>query len=753
MIKMASSINAAFSTMDSEAQAGRDTAEKQQSIAIDSVPVLDMPHRWDENGDLIPDSSPAPCPRCKWSGDPEDFICEEGLFASPTRLYAKDCQDGPFECVRCEILRLLLRQASQDVGHEIQDTTCITICDGHIGYLGRLQRGIDDAVRQIFISDDSQSSTIAKYGITRRCMVSTGARWARDLISECISSHQACQSQFDGKFLPTRLINIQPNSEGGNPRLKLQSSRAVPARSPYVALSYCWGGYVPACMTIDVHGKPDDELRPLPWNDLPQTFQDAVNFTLGLGVNFLWIDSICIIQGDYEDWSSEAPKMHSVYKNSYVTVAALCGRDSTNGLSTHSLRQTLNPIAQLRTGQSTHILYTRPCHYLDDWIQDDAGEHSELHSRYPLLRRAWTYQERLVSSRVIFFTESEMIYQCLCHVTCECGASQDYYSREVLLSGLDQRKIWSATQGNLNNCMEDERVATVWRRNVVYEYSQLDVSKSRDRLPAIGAIAEQFQGIRVGEEYLAGLWSKTLLKDLLWNCVDDRVRVRQYFVCQKTFERYEGLPTWTWASVRSQVDYCLDYQVVHKAKVVQAHCDYTHNKTFGTLEKSHLRLEGRVLVCMLEWVEITTNEEDCLKNRLSFKDENGWTAIDDQRGYDLDRDVAIMMDYDQDGLHFLPHQQFVHIMEISVGESGMNKQWHFLLLRLKAGSPGKGLETEAYFTRGGVVEIAQRSREFDHGSSLTRESSPVNSPSEQWQPDWFETVMENHSEWMCCEIR
>lgn len=747
MINMTSSINAAVSTTTSEAQAGRDIMETQQSVPIDSVPVLDLPHRWDEDGELIPGSSPAPCPRCKWSGDPEYLFFHEKNSFQAGKFYGLDCQDGPFACFRCEILRLLLCQTAKYFGYAMLDTTSVSIVEGRVGYICNLQ-GIDNVEQQIFLSEDLQSSTIDKYNITRRCMVSTGARWARDLISECMSSHQECPSQIDGKFLPTRLINIQPDSEGGNPRLKLQSSRAVPAGSPYVALSYCWGDYKPPCMTTNLHGNADDNLRSLLWDDLPKTFQDAVKFTLALGVKFLWIDSICIIQGDSEDWNSEAPNMNSVYKNSYVTLAALCGRDSRHGLQTCSMKETLSPVVQLRVEQSTHILYARPCHYLDDRIRDEADPDSPFYSRYPLLLRAWTYQERLVSSRVIFLTESEMIYQCLCHVTCECGSEiQDYYPQEDKPYDLKKRKIGLATQGVFDNSTKYEHGARIWRHDVVTEYSALVLSDPRDRLPAIGAIAEQFQASRVGDQYLAGLWSNTLLEDLLWICQGFFDR---NFAFKEALERYAGLPTWSWASVRSPVYYNNFGPVVHKAKVVHAHCNYTNNKTFGTLENSQLQLQGRVLVCMLEWVGVP-DEEDRLNTRLSFKDKNGWRLIQDPHGsiYPGSRGVDIMMDCDQDGLQCVPPQQVVHLMEISVGRSMFQKWWRFLLLRLEAARPGKVLGTEAY-TRGGTVRIAQ-SLGFSSDGSLLVEGSYTESSMRG--PNWFDTVMKKHSERKCCEIR
>src|SRR5438034_1924444 len=64
---------------------------------------------------------------------------------------------------------------------------------------------------------------------------------------------------------------------------------------------------------------------------LPKTFQDAVLLTRALGVRYLWIDSLCIIQDDEKDWKRENPKMGEVYQYATITIAAAHARDSSEG--------------------------------------------------------------------------------------------------------------------------------------------------------------------------------------------------------------------------------------------------------------------------------------------------------------------------------------------------------------------------------------------------------------------------------------
>lgn len=66
-------------------------------------------------------------------------------------------------------------------------------------------------------------------------------------------------------------------------------------------------------------------------SSLPLTLRDAIRVTRALNIPFLWIDSLCIVQDDTEDWKREASKMESVYSNAEITIAATCANSSWDG--------------------------------------------------------------------------------------------------------------------------------------------------------------------------------------------------------------------------------------------------------------------------------------------------------------------------------------------------------------------------------------------------------------------------------------
>lgn len=108
-------------------------------------------------------------------------------------------------------------------------------------------------------------------------------------LQTCLEDHKGCRSTHDGA-LPTRLIAVG----GGSLRLILSSDCSE--RPQYAALSHCWGDHKVLELT---QTKLDVFMAGLPAEELPTTFKDAIEITRGLGIDYLWIDSLCIIQSTY----------------------------------------------------------------------------------------------------------------------------------------------------------------------------------------------------------------------------------------------------------------------------------------------------------------------------------------------------------------------------------------------------------------------------------------------------------------------
>ncbi|KAK8235133.1 heterokaryon incompatibility protein-domain-containing protein [Phyllosticta capitalensis] len=557
-----------------------------------SVPFIDLPDGCDDE-----DSLRNECHVCGWDGSLEDGILSKNQ--DPTR---EDLNNEAPRCSSCKVKLLILEEITRDeaINPEAKDALesvmdCGVVRAMLIGGPGKSRYDIFTAYELPYFHDTGIFN-IPRRKTTLNSMEQS-MMWARSRIEDCLSLHKLCVMQAEGSVTPTRLIDIDPGGMGLDVRL-IDSTTIPPGTSrEYAALSYCWGSYKPACMTIPM----TKEERRISWESLPQTFRDAVMFTRGLGLKYLWIDCICIIQGDENDWRKEAGKMFDVYRGAKFTLGAVFGDDSTAGLRNipTPAKQQARHVATLRLGKHEWPLFVRRYHYLSlhRW-QNDWKRYASENIRVPLLTRSWIYQERVLSPRVLFFTESEVVYQCACTIECECGSSTQVWKGN-LERYFDKRSIAWATQpatttprSNEDDTRRTLEIQRTWNHKVVSTYSILKVTNPKDRLVALSGIAQKFQLVRPGSEYLAGLWSDSLIDDLAWIRDSDSQS-------PSTSERPFNLPTWSWASVPGAFNYEQSLKREHIAEVVEANCVYAKNVPFGILESSKLVLRSRMLPCVL----------------------------------------------------------------------------------------------------------------------------------------------------------
>lgn len=133
------------------------------------------------------------------------------------------------------------------------------------------------------------------------------------------------QKLNERKALPKRLLDLGPGLSNFSIRLFEPDADFI---EPYMTLSHRWGRVQ---LTSTTKSNKMERYEEIKLEELPKTFLDAVKITRCLGVRFLWIDSLCIVQDDPEDWEVEASQMASIYEGSYLTIAATSSRDSRGG--------------------------------------------------------------------------------------------------------------------------------------------------------------------------------------------------------------------------------------------------------------------------------------------------------------------------------------------------------------------------------------------------------------------------------------
>lgn len=146
----------------------------------------------------------------------------------------------------------------------------------------------------------------------------------KEWLEDCNKYHDHC-STYDineDPKLPARILDVRDRQE-----LRLHCIEKE-ERGKYIALSHCWGK---AKTFSTIKGNFSSLREGINFDQLPKTFQDAIEVTQQLGIAFLWIDSLCIIQDDKGDWKCESRCMQSVFAGAYCTIAATSAKDSTEG--------------------------------------------------------------------------------------------------------------------------------------------------------------------------------------------------------------------------------------------------------------------------------------------------------------------------------------------------------------------------------------------------------------------------------------
>lgn len=339
-----------------------------------------------------------------------------------------------------------------------------------------------------------------------------------------------------GRELPTRLIDLHKVESDGIARL-IEGRDVPPEDDRYACLSHCWGGRLVEHATAT---KKSVEVmkRSIPVETLPRTFRDTLATTRKLNIRYLWIDSMCILQDDEDDWERESKKMSSVYQNSFITIAATCSPNSTQGFFSASSQYEPYPF-ECRTalGQPCKIYFQQRLHHHDDRLAE---------SFQPLLKRAWVYQERLLSPRYLHFMLGEVVWDCNKHMVCQCEQTSSLGDYPSMNFGINQY------YANIMRKKEVKGLKRIWHE-VLRSYTYQALSFEKDRLRAVAGIVSHLSSVELPSNpgkpalgrYIEGLWEDTLCGDLCWSVeAQEKVNPRP-----RDWRKWNA-PTWSWASVQ-----------------------------------------------------------------------------------------------------------------------------------------------------------------------------------------------------------
>jgi hypothetical protein len=212
---------------------------------------------------------------------------------------------------------------------------------------------------------------------------------SRKWLEDCANSHH-------GYRTPSRLISVAEKDNVEKGRLIL--TKILRANEPWVALSYCWSGPQPIQTTkrsIQAHRSS------ISIDSLPATLRDAVHVAGKLGQRYLQIDCLYIVQDDEHDKAQEISKMPAIYGGATLTIVAASAESCTNGF--------LHDRAVYEPGMAIPTLLSESQKSVAELV---SIRHMEIGSE-PVDTRGWTYQERILSKRIMSFGTSEITYSCL----------------------------------------------------------------------------------------------------------------------------------------------------------------------------------------------------------------------------------------------------------------------------------------------------------------------------------------------------
>ncbi|KUJ12463.1 HET-domain-containing protein [Mollisia scopiformis] len=400
-----------------------------------------------------------------------------------------------------------------------------------------------------------------------------------DLHPECtIQSHSLLESGPG----PSRLVDVG-TSEDDNVHIIIAKDNMR-----YLALSYCWGNNDSMKLTSDML---TDWIEGIQFSLLPKTLKDAVMCTRQLGLRYLWVDRLCIIQDDEMDKAREIAAMPQIYSMAYLTISAASAKSSEDGF--------------LKTRKETHeaislswvelpYLSSKGASGLVTLKLSESCEDFNWPNTRAIDSRAWTMQEQILSPRLLHF--------CTFHIVWKCKAREKIGTSEAIERS---QPAWSKEQ----KVGQENSILNSWE-NIIARYTERKLSCPDDKLTAISAVAqaycvqsgalskhhqallqEQTSEIQpLPRAYVAGLWRHEMPFALCWWRPWDG---------QPEFRPLSPrAPSWSWASVDGSIFY---YESTNTASYNTNATILAYDITlksplqeFGAVSSGELKLRGRL---------------------------------------------------------------------------------------------------------------------------------------------------------------
>lgn len=300
---------------------------------------------------------------------------------------------------------------------------------------------------------------------------------------------------------------------------------------------------------------------------LPLAFQHAIHLTRQLELNYLWIDSLCIIQDSPEDRDHESRNLGNIYSNAYCTISADSAADANGSCFVERPSCLLDFPCRLRFSNKKALTIRSERHTYT------SKSFSAKVDRSMLSRSACSLPGRFLSRRTVHFGSRYIFFECNTHIASEVITKGRPFRkqrgfieklRHFILRPRDKKYQLNSAAfpstfnpitgycASLNELMrgqttilsveEELRLHRLWFQ-LVSKFTRSQTSERSDRIVAIQSLAQEVQSSGDSNEFMKGLWRRHLLFDLLWYIESGQTK--------KPAERHA--PSWSWQAVEGEV--------------------------------------------------------------------------------------------------------------------------------------------------------------------------------------------------------
>lgn len=324
-----------------------------------------------------------------------------------------------------------------------------------------------------------------------------------------------------------------------HPFVRICLTKDLPAATPYLTLSHCWGGKPSILLG---HNNIQFLSQCIPEADLmaegASLLRDAILITRSLGYRYIWIDTLCLNQDDDLEKMDQISNMHEFYSNAVLNLSATAAKSGVDSMIMHRHLSTIMPLTiRMAHGDNDNgEAFDSLVFYNDDW-----GRRIEVQK---INSRGWVFQERMLAHRVLHFAEDQVYWECHSLEACDTNPSG-----KVLLSADQSRQHLKknlSLRGRQSSRLEKtDNGQYVWL-GLLGSYGDTVTTFPADRLMAMSALARTFGQVfdLPDKEYIAGIWLSHLPLALCWNAVGSIQRPKIY-----------RAPTWSWAGIDGKIGY------------------------------------------------------------------------------------------------------------------------------------------------------------------------------------------------------